>query len=91
MGLFATLADILREADPEGKPSPLLVAGVTDGRHFARLGIQTYGFTPMKMPRDFDFWKLSHGADERIPMEALEFGCEATFKLLQRFGETNGA
>jgi acetylornithine deacetylase/succinyl-diaminopimelate desuccinylase-like protein len=91
MGLFATLTDILREQDPEGKPSPMLVAGVTDGRHFARLGIQTYGFTPMKIPRDMDFWKLFHGADERIPIEALKFGCEATFKLLQRFGEANGA
>jgi acetylornithine deacetylase/succinyl-diaminopimelate desuccinylase-like protein len=91
MGLFDTLAGILREADPEGKASPLLLAGVTDGRHFARLGIQTYGFTPMKMPRGFDLWKLAHGADERVPVEALDFGCEATFKLLQRFGEADGA
>jgi acetylornithine deacetylase/succinyl-diaminopimelate desuccinylase-like protein len=91
MGLFATLADILRDQDPEGKPSPLLVAGVTDGRLFARLGIQTYGFTPMKIPRGMDFWRLFHGADERIPIEGLEFGCEAIFKLLQRFGEANGA
>jgi acetylornithine deacetylase/succinyl-diaminopimelate desuccinylase-like protein len=90
MGLFATLAGILREADPEGMPSPLLVAGVTDGRHFARLGIQTYGFTPIKMPRDLDFWKLFHGTDERIPVAGLEFGCEAAYKLLQRFGQADG-
>ena len=53
MGLFDTLCDILREADPEGIPGPLLMPGVTDGRHFARLGIQTYGFTPDEDPGRF--------------------------------------
>lgn len=86
MGLYDTLCDILREADPEGVPGSLLMPGVTDGRHFARLGIQTYGFTPLKTPAGFDFWKLAHGADERIPVEGLEFGVEAVYRLLQRFG-----
>jgi acetylornithine deacetylase/succinyl-diaminopimelate desuccinylase-like protein len=86
MALFEVLAEILREADPEGTPAPFLMSGVTDGRHFARLGIQTYGFTPMKMPQDFDFWKLAHGADERIPVDALHFGAGAIYKLLHRFG-----
>jgi acetylornithine deacetylase/succinyl-diaminopimelate desuccinylase-like protein len=87
MGLFDTLASILQEADPEGTPSPLLMTGVTDARFFSRLKIQTYGFTPMKMPPGFDFWKLAHAADERIPVEALDLGTEAIYKLLQRFGE----
>jgi acetylornithine deacetylase/succinyl-diaminopimelate desuccinylase-like protein len=86
MGLFDTLAGILREADPQGTPVPLLLAAVTDASQFARLGIQTYGFTPMIMPPDFDFWRVAHGADERIPVEALGFGVEAIYKLLQRFG-----
>jgi acetylornithine deacetylase/succinyl-diaminopimelate desuccinylase-like protein len=87
MGLFDTLAQILRESDPEGVPGTMLLPGVTDGRHFARLGIQTYGFTPMKMPPGLDYWKLAHAADERIPVEALEFGVEALYTLLQRFGK----
>jgi acetylornithine deacetylase/succinyl-diaminopimelate desuccinylase-like protein len=86
MGLFDTLANILRESDPGGIPMPLLLSGVTDGRHFARLGIQTYGFTPMKMPPGFDYWKLAHAADERIPVDSLAFGVEALYRLLQRFG-----
>jgi acetylornithine deacetylase/succinyl-diaminopimelate desuccinylase-like protein len=86
MGLFDTLAEILREADPTGTPMPLLMSGVTDARHLARLGIQTYGFTPMKLPRGLDFWKLVHGADERVPVEALEFGAACIYDLLQRFG-----
>ncbi len=89
MGLYDTLADILRQADPEGVPGPLLMSGVTDGRHFARLGIQTYGFTPMKLPPELDMWSLAHAADERLPVDALDFGVEAIYQLLQRFDEGN--
>ncbi|RPI53376.1 MAG: M20/M25/M40 family metallo-hydrolase [Chloroflexi bacterium] len=86
MGLYDTLAAILREADPQGTPGPMVVAGVTDARWFSRLGIQTYGFTPMKLPAGMDFWKLIHAADERVPAAALDFGVDALYRLLQRFG-----
>jgi len=86
MGLFDMLACILREADPEGIPVPLLAPSPTDGRTFSRLGIQTYGFLPMKLPAEFDFSKTMHAADERIPVEALDFGTAAIYKALQRFG-----
>jgi acetylornithine deacetylase/succinyl-diaminopimelate desuccinylase-like protein len=82
--LFETLADILRELDPEGIPVPLLQVGVTDGRFFSRLGIQTYGFLPMRLAPDFDFLSLIHAADERMPVEAIEFGTDAIFRALQR-------
>jgi len=87
MGLFDTLAGILREADPGSTPGPLVLAGVTDARHFSRLGIHTYGFTPMKIPPDLNVWRLAHGTDERIPVDAMKFGTEAIYKLLHRFGE----
>jgi acetylornithine deacetylase/succinyl-diaminopimelate desuccinylase-like protein len=86
MGLFDLLADILREADPGGHPGPVMAAGVTDARHLARLGIQTYGFTPLKMPPDLDFWQQVHAADERVPVAALDFGVEALYRLLERYG-----
>lgn len=86
MGLFDKLAGILREADPDGIPVPLLLSGTTDGRIFSRLGIQTYGFLPMQLPEDFNFARTIHAADERIPMEAVDFGANAIYKLLQRFG-----
>jgi acetylornithine deacetylase/succinyl-diaminopimelate desuccinylase-like protein len=87
MGLYDTLTGILAEFDPGGVPASMLMPGVTDGRHFARLGIQTYGFTPMKMPAGFDMWKLAHGADERLPVDALDFGTAAIYQLLHRFGQ----
>ena len=87
MDLYDTLCEILREADPQGIPVPILFTTPTDARHFNRLGIQTYGFQPMKLPPDVDIAKLAHGVDERIPIEALEFGTTAIYNVLQRFGE----
>ncbi len=87
MGLFPTLSAILREADPEGVPVPLVLTTPTDARTFARLGIQTYGFQPMNLPPEINIATLSHGANERIPVEALEFGTSAIYKALQWFGK----
>ncbi|MGB2956849.1 MAG: M20/M25/M40 family metallo-hydrolase [Anaerolineales bacterium] len=86
MGLFDLLAGILRQADPDGIPLPFLLSGVTDARFFSQLGIQTYGFLPMTLPEDFDFSQTIHAADERIPVEAIDFGANAIYELLQRFG-----
>jgi len=86
MGLFDTLTGVLREADPSGVPLPILMSGVTDGRFFSQLGIQSYGFTPMILPREMKLWELIHAADERIPVEAVEYGTDMIYKLLQRFG-----
>ena len=85
MGLFDTLAAILREADPEAIPLPQLLQGTTDGLYFGQLGIQCYGFLPMKLPADFNFAQTIHAADERIPEDALEFGTDAIFQALHRF------
>lgn len=87
MGLYDTLADIMREADPRGTPIPMILSAVTDGRHFRRLGIQTYGFMPMNLPPTVDVTKLAHAADERIPVESMAFGTEAVYAALRRFGE----
>ena len=87
MGLFDLLAGILRQADPEGIPVPLLLSGVTDARFFSRLGIQTYGFLPMALPENFNFIQTIHAADERIPVESVGFGANAIYELLRRFGE----
>ena len=85
MGLFDTLAKIVEEQDPDGVSVPMLMPAGTDGRHFARLGIQTYGWMPMNLPADFDFLKTIHAANERVPVSALEFGAQALHQLLQRF------
>jgi acetylornithine deacetylase/succinyl-diaminopimelate desuccinylase-like protein len=88
MGLFETLSSVLRESDPEGIPVPMLMPAATDGRLFARLGIQTYGFLPMLLPSTLDFAAVIHGPNERVPVDAINFGANAIYRLLQLYGRT---
>jgi acetylornithine deacetylase/succinyl-diaminopimelate desuccinylase-like protein len=85
MALFDMLAGTLRELDPAALPIPLLLPGVTDGRFFSRLGIQTYGFLPMQLPEELPFMELIHAPDERVPVAAMEFGTRAIELALERF------
>ncbi len=89
MGMFDILKSILEEADPGGIPIPYLMTGVTDGRFLSQLGIQTYGFIPMTLPEDFNFSASVHTANERIPVKAVEFGTNAVYQALLRFGENS--
>ncbi len=85
MAMFDGLAGVLRELDPKATPIPLLLPGVTDGRFFSLLGIQTYGFLPMQLPPTMPFMQLIHAPDERIPVDAVEFGTRAIEHALERF------
>ena len=79
------LSGVLRELDPDAVPVPMLQVGVTDGRFFAGIGIQTYGFLPLKLPDDFEFTKLIHAADERVPADAIRFGAKAVGMAIERY------
>jgi acetylornithine deacetylase/succinyl-diaminopimelate desuccinylase-like protein len=79
------LSDVLRELDPGGAPVPMLQIGVTDGRYFARIGIQTYGYLPLNLPDGFEFTPLVHAADERVPAESIRFGAEAIGRVIERY------
>ncbi|MGD0750850.1 MAG: M20/M25/M40 family metallo-hydrolase [Anaerolineales bacterium] len=85
LGLFDTLGDILRTLDPAGIPLPYVLSGVTDARFLSKLGIQTYGFTPLQLPDGFNFARTIHAADERVPVAALDFGVKAIFESLRKF------
>jgi acetylornithine deacetylase/succinyl-diaminopimelate desuccinylase-like protein len=85
MALFETLAATLRELDPAAKAIPMLLPGITDGRFFSKLGIQTYGFLPMQLPPELPFMQLIHAADERLPADGVEFGTSAIERVLERF------
>lgn len=84
MALFDLLAQILREADPGCHPIPMMLPGMTDAAHISTLGIQTYGFLPMKLPPGIDFTRTIHAADERVPVAGIEFGTAAIHQALIR-------
>ncbi|RMI33263.1 M20/M25/M40 family metallo-hydrolase [Nocardia stercoris] len=60
--------------DPGGRIVPYMLSGGTDAKAFAKLGIRCFGFAPLRLPPELDFAALFHGVDERVPVDALEFG-----------------
>ncbi len=72
--LCDAMIQALLQHDPEGKVVPYCLSGGTDAKAFSELGIRCFGFTPLRLPPDLDFAGLFHGVDERVPVEALEFG-----------------
>jgi acetylornithine deacetylase/succinyl-diaminopimelate desuccinylase-like protein len=79
----AMTASILEE-DPEALVLPYLMSGGTDAKHFTQLGMRAFGFAPLRLPADLDFTALFHGVDERVPVDALEFGARVFDRFLGR-------
>ena len=76
------MAAAIKKADPNGYPVPFVLQAVTDARFLARAGVQSYGFTPMDLPDDYDFTDLSHNANERVPVSALKFGAKVIYEYI---------
>ncbi|HUS23267.1 MAG TPA: M20/M25/M40 family metallo-hydrolase [Aeromicrobium sp.] len=72
----------LHAEDPEAVIAPYLMSGGTDAKGWDRLGITCYGFAPLRLPDDLDFTALFHGIDERVPVDALEFGARVFDRFL---------
>lgn len=68
--------------DPDAVVAPYLMSGGTDAKHFNKLGLRSYGFAPLRLPADLDFTALFHGVDERVPVDALEFGARVFDRFL---------
>jgi acetylornithine deacetylase/succinyl-diaminopimelate desuccinylase-like protein len=85
--LASPLVDAMESAlvaeDVGAVPAPYLMSAGTDAKAFARLGIECYGFVPLCLPHDLDFTALFHGIDERVPVEALQFGVRVLDRLLR--------
>ena len=79
----AMTRSILAE-DDEAIVAPYLMSGGTDAKHFRKLGMASYGFAPLRLPADLDFTALFHGVDERVPVDALEFGARVFDRFLDQ-------
>ena len=75
------MASVLRAEDPAARAVPYMISGGTDAKALTRAGISCYGFSPLRMPADLDYWRLFHGVDERVPIDGLRFGV----RVLDRF------
>lgn len=80
--LVDAMTQSLLAEDPDALVAPFLMSGGTDAKHFNRLGMRSYGFAPLRLPADLDFTALFHGVDERVPVDALEFGARVFDRFL---------
>jgi acetylornithine deacetylase/succinyl-diaminopimelate desuccinylase-like protein len=79
--LVDAMTSALRAEDETALTVPYCAATSSDAASFHGTGIQSYGFTPLKLPAGFDFSAMYHGVDERVPVESLRFGT----RVLDRF------
>jgi len=79
--LVDAMAAALKAEDAGARPVPYCLSGGTDAKHFSRLGMRCFGFSPLRLPPDLDFAGMFHGVDERVPLDALAFGV----RVLDRF------
>ena len=82
--IVQAITDSLLAEDPEAKVAPFLMSGGTDAKHWQKLGIRSFGFAPLRLPADLDFTALFHGVDERVPVDALEFGARVFDRFLDQ-------
>ena len=80
--LVERMKDALRTEDPGCEILPYCLSAGTDNKALKQLGINGYGFTPLRLPSDLLFAPMFHGIDERVPVESLEFGQRVLARLL---------
>jgi acetylornithine deacetylase/succinyl-diaminopimelate desuccinylase-like protein len=73
--LWDAVSEFVAEAEPGALVAPICVAGFTDS-HWVRerFGTVAYGFFPLRWMTPDLADRLIHSADERIPVDDLEFG-----------------
>ncbi|MFM8191316.1 MAG: M20/M25/M40 family metallo-hydrolase [Candidatus Nanopelagicus sp.] len=81
--LVEAMCNAINSEDPEGIPVPYLMSGGTDNKALHDLGIVGYGFSPLRLPKELDFFSLFHGVDERVPLDSLKFGVRVLYNFLE--------
>ena len=82
--LVDQMVNAISAEDPDGIVVPYLMSGGTDNKALSDLGIKGYGFSPLKLPADLDFFALFHGVDERVPVDGLKFGVRTLYWFLEK-------
>lgn len=83
--LFDLLVSTIVEHDPDAIPLPAMVPFATDAKQTQRLGVPTYGFSPLRLDPDERFLELFHGVDERVSTDALRWGLPVLYDVVRRF------
>jgi acetylornithine deacetylase/succinyl-diaminopimelate desuccinylase-like protein len=83
--LFDLLVATIVDHDPEAIPLPAMVPFATDAKQTQRLGVPTYGFSPLMLDPEERFLDRFHGVDERVSVGALRWGLPVLYDVVRRF------
>ncbi|GAA4926250.1 acetylornithine deacetylase/succinyl-diaminopimelate desuccinylase-like protein [Actinomycetospora succinea] len=82
--LVDVITRAVKDEDPQAHTLPYMMSGGTDAKAFVKLGMRCFGFAPLRLPPGLDFTALFHGIDERVPVDALQFGTRVLERILLR-------
>jgi len=80
--LVDAMVAAVQAEDPGCTVLPYCLSAGTDNKAFHDLGITGYGFAPLRLPAELNFAGMFHGVDERVPVDALEFGVRVLDRLI---------
>jgi acetylornithine deacetylase/succinyl-diaminopimelate desuccinylase-like protein len=83
--LYELLEATILAHDPRGVPLPGMPPFATDAKHLARLGVPTYGFSPLRLEPGERFLERFHGVDERVGIDALRWGLPVLYDAVRGF------
>jgi acetylornithine deacetylase/succinyl-diaminopimelate desuccinylase-like protein len=87
--LMEAIRRVAAKSRPAGVVVPRVITGFTDAHWFRAKGIVSYGFVPRRLrPAET---RGVHGANERVSIENLDFGTEATLDVLEELDAVEGA
>jgi acetylornithine deacetylase/succinyl-diaminopimelate desuccinylase-like protein len=80
--LYRAVAEVAGRLAPDALVTSTMLAGFTDSHYFRRIGIASYGIAPFPLtPEDS---RGVHGNDERVSLEALNFGVRYYYEIVRR-------
>jgi len=85
--LWEAIEELVSAEEPGAAVAPVILSGFTDS-HYLReaFGTIAYGFFPMRTMDSELASRLIHSADERIPVDDLEFATRFLISLARRLG-----
>ena len=71
---FVGIRDAIVRGDPDAAVVPYCMGGGTDAKHFSRLGIECFGFSPLTLDAEGRRPDGVHSVNERVPVESINGG-----------------
>lgn len=83
--LWDQIVKVMGRHLPSATVVPNMITGMTDAKDFDRLGIMSYGFSPIELEEGEQFSELYHAPNERVSVAGLEKGSRWLTEVVEGF------